>query len=220
MLVPAARIPCRLMHRPAALRWWRTPKPPAKGLPGSRRVVQVIRNRMADGRFPNDACAVVRAPGEFQPVSDSAKLRLALLDPAKHDMAAALADFGAPDRAVLDEALRLASPGGLPSGDATSGALYFVNPRFMEPAKCPWFADLKRTGEIGQHVFMTHYRPGESKAGPALDCAAVKKWWAAFVSTQAAKGKRGRTAQDQSCLARQGRSFPTRHRQKLLCRHL
>jgi hypothetical protein len=53
----------------------------------------------------------------------------------------------------------------------------------MEPAKCPWFAALKRTEEIGGHVFMTHYAEDEERGAPALDCAQVKKWYAAFLKS-------------------------------------
>jgi spore germination cell wall hydrolase CwlJ-like protein len=162
-----------------------------EGAAGLAAVVQVIRNRVADGRFPKGPCDVVRAPGEFQPVGDSARLRRALLAPEAQDMATALADFAPVDTAVLAEAVRLAQKDASPADpDPTGGALYFVNPRFMEPAKCPWFADLKRTREIGQHVFMDHYDAGESKGDPALDCAEVKQHWAAFVKAQGARGKR------------------------------
>ena len=162
-----------------------------EGVEGLAAVIRVIRNRMVDARFPKDACDVVRAAGEFQPVGDSARLRQALAAPEAQDMAAALVDFGPVDTAVLAEAVRLAQSSSLaPGADPTGGALYFVNPRFMEPAKCPWFADLKRTGEIGQHVFMTHYEEGDAAAGPALDCAQVRQYWAAFVKDQAARGKR------------------------------
>jgi hypothetical protein len=40
----------------------------------------------------------------------------------------------------------------------------------MDPAKCPWFATLKRTAEIGGHVFMTHWGDGETRRTLALDC--------------------------------------------------
>ena len=46
-----------------------------------------------------------------------------------------------------------------PARDPTGGAVYFVNPRLMDPGKCPWFASLKRTASIGQHVFMADYAP-------------------------------------------------------------
>jgi hypothetical protein len=163
-----------------------------EGGTGMAAVIRVIRNRVADGRFPGDPCAVVAAPGEFQPVTESPRLRLALKAPAEGDLAGALADFGPVDRARLDEAVRLASDPALgQSIDPTGGALYFVNPRFMEPAKCPWFAQLKRTGEVGRHVFMTHYAVGDPVGGPALDCALVKKYWASYVAAQPMGARRG-----------------------------
>ena len=55
--------------------------------------------------------------------------------------------------------------------DPTGGALYFVNPDYMNPSLCPWFAALRRTTVIGGHVFMTHYRPGEPPGPAALDCS-------------------------------------------------
>lgn len=165
---------------------------------GRRAVIQVIRNRMDDPRFAKSACDVVRAPGEFQPVTMSKRLRDALANPAKADMASALADFGV-DRTALDEIARLVALGpngvasaGPTSPDSTDGALFFVNPHLMDPAKCSWFAKLKRTAAIGGHVFMTSYAPGESSTGPALDCSQVAKDWAAFQKANPirARGKR------------------------------
>jgi hypothetical protein len=158
-----------------------------EGEGGQRAVIQVIRNRMNDPRFAKSGCEVVRAPGEFQPVTMSKRLRDALATPETADMASALADFGV-DRAVLMQVSRLVAAGpdrvastkSVPAVDATEGALFFVNPRLMDPSKCAWFAKLKRTASIGGHVFMTSYGPDEPNMGPALDCAQVAKDWAAF----------------------------------------
>ena len=71
-------------------------------------------------------------------------------------------------RMILSQALRLAAAA--PVEDTTKGALYFVNPRLMDPDRCPWFAALRRTAKIGAHVSFTHYRKNERRRGPALDC--------------------------------------------------
>lgn len=161
-----------------------------EGSAGIAAVVRVVRNRMTDPRFPKDACAVVTSPGEFQPVGDSRRLRAALTAPGVPDLVPALQDFGPVDQAILALAVRLAGTdqAAATPADPTGGALYFVNPRFMEPAKCPWFAALERTAAIGGHVFMTHYDQGEAARGPALDCAQVQKDWAAYLA--ASKGRR------------------------------
>jgi hypothetical protein len=139
------------------------------GSRGMAAVIEVVRNRQKDARFPRDVCAVVAAPGEFQPISESAELRRAVRGADDTDLVEL---FGA-DRASEREAIRTAERLALLSGrhDPTGGALYFVNPRYMDPAKCPWFAKLKRTAEIGGHVFMTHYGPDETPGKPAIDCA-------------------------------------------------
>jgi Cell Wall Hydrolase len=154
----------------------------------------VIRNRVADPRFPKSACAVVRAAGEFQPVGESRRLRLALNAPERADPAMALADFGPVDHVAFTQALELAAENAGPGAGPGNGALYFVNPRFMEPGKCPWFAALKRTGELGRHVFMTHYAEGEAADGPALDCAQVRRDYALWLKAGGAKRKGGRRA--------------------------
>ena len=136
----------------------------SEGSAGMDAVIQVVRNRVRDGRFPADACAVIAQPRQFQPVSEWPALAKALRKPASFD----------PDRMLgksssLEHARQLARSTGAP--DLTGGALYFVNPAFMDPSYCPWFARLKRTRTIGNHEFMTHYRRGEKRGEPALDCS-------------------------------------------------
>ena len=45
----------------------------------------------------------------------------------------------------------------------------------MDPARCPWFAALKRTAQIGSHVFMTHYREGETAGKGRVASLGVKR---------------------------------------------
>lgn len=136
-----------------------------EGEAGMAAVIEVVKNRAADPRFPDDACAVVAQDRQFQPVGEWPALKRALAQPAALDPHAMLA--GGPARRSLDRALRLVAAG---ASSRTAGALYFVNPRAMDPRYCDWFAGLKRTTTIGNHVFMTHYRKGERRAAPALDC--------------------------------------------------
>jgi hypothetical protein len=136
---------------------------------GMAAVIQVVRNRQKDGRFPTGACAVVAQPGQFQPISESVALRRAVRQVGSVDLVELFGAASAGERRAILAAERLAAVNG--GHDPTGGALYFVNPRFMDPAKCPWFAKLKRTTEIGGHVFMTHYGPDERPGKPALDCA-------------------------------------------------
>jgi Cell Wall Hydrolase len=143
------------------------------GRAGMEAVIRVVQNRVADPRFPNDPCAVAVQPGQFQPVSEQPRLRTALANPLAVSLEAALGGPQAVRAELLREALRLGEiyAVGLGRGDSTGGALYFVNPYFMDPEKCPWFAGLKRTAAIGGHVFMTHYRPGERAGEAAIDCS-------------------------------------------------
>lgn len=135
-----------------------------EGEAGMAAVIEVVRNRAADPRFPDEACAVIAQDRQFQPVGEWPALKRALARPASLDPHAMLA--GGPARQSLDRAFRLVSS---PSS-RTKGALYFVNPRAMDPRHCGWFAGLKRTARIGNHVFLTHYQKGERPAAPALDC--------------------------------------------------
>lgn len=136
---------------------------------GMAAVIQVVRNRQKDGRFPADACAVVAQPGQFQPISESAELRAAVRSSEIAELPQLFGASSQGERRALAAAERLAAAGAVE--DPTGGALYFVNPRFMDPDKCPWFARLKRTAAIGGHVFMTHYGPDETPGAPALDCS-------------------------------------------------
>ena len=123
-----------------------------EGEAGMAAVMQVVRNRMADSAFPADACAVAAQEGQFQPVAMSPALAAALRDPAL-EAAKSLQVDTSYEQARLATAFALAA---VPrAGDPTDGALYFVNPVVMDPARCPWFAALKKTKTIGSHVFLT-----------------------------------------------------------------
>jgi hypothetical protein len=139
-----------------------------EGDAGMAAVIQVVRNRVGDGRFAGSACAVVAQEGQFQPVSMSPALAAALADPAL-DAARALRVDTEDERRILRRALVLAEK---PDGaDPTGGAVFFVNPYVMDPANCPWFARLKKTATIGAHVFLTRYGSDEQPGDPAIDCA-------------------------------------------------
>src|SRR5690349_16063455 len=142
------------------------------GPPGMAAVIRVVRNRAADPRFPDDACAVIAQVAQFQPVAQSAVLRRVVRDPEGYNIPQVGGARSPYARRMLLEALRLAREP-LRAPDPTRGALYFVNPDLMDGGKCPWFAALKRTARIGGHVFLTDYRSGEEPGEPALDCAAA-----------------------------------------------
>ncbi len=144
------------------------------GLPGMTAVMRVIRNRMVDPRFPDDACAVIAQSGQFQPVTESAVLRRVAQDPEGYSIPQVLGVRSPAARRLLATAHQLARTA-LTRSDPTGGALYFVNSALMDPARCLWFAALKRTAQIGSHVFMTHYREGEPPGPPALDCETAGK---------------------------------------------
>lgn len=142
------------------------------GPDGMAAVIQVVRNRMADPRFPSDACAVIAELAQFQPIAQSAVLQKVVLDPEGYNIPQVLGLRSPAARRLLAVAHALAvAPRGRP--DPTGEALYFVNPDLMAPEPCPWFASLKRTARIGGHVFMTDYRPGEPRVAPALDCGSA-----------------------------------------------
>ena len=133
-----------------------------------------------DGRFPKSACGVVRQGGQFQAIEESRRIKGALKAPHRMDLERTLNARTAFTRMMLDQARRLAIDPKVARGkDPTKGALYFVNPHMMDPSRCPWFAKLKRTTRIGSHVFMTHYKKGEKRVGPALDCRTAGKGWMA-----------------------------------------
>ena len=141
---------------------------------GLQAVMHVIHNRAVDARFPNDICAVVLAPGQFQPVGENPGLRRVLQDPEAFSLADAFP--GRPVNTVLMNTLLDAARRHLRwkigGKDPTVGALFFVNPALMDLDKCPWFATLERTAVIGHHVFMNHRQTG-ARSGPALDCASL-----------------------------------------------
>lgn len=143
----------------------------SEGSAGMAAVMQVVRNRVGDARFPDDDCAVAIEPGQFQPVMESPALRAALRHPDRYRPDEVVLVRGEADRKALAEALALAKARPQEDADPTHGALYFVNPRLMDPGNCPWFAQRKRTAVIGRHVFLTEYGPGEAHGGPGLDCS-------------------------------------------------
>jgi spore germination cell wall hydrolase CwlJ-like protein len=148
----------------------------SEGPHGMAAVIRVVRNRVADPRFPGDPCGVALQAGQFQPVSQQPSLRRALAATGGTDLVRAL---GGPKRVngkVLRQAVALAIRGAQANAhDPTAGALYFVNPDFMDPGKCAWFSSLKRTVRIGGHVFMTHHAAGETSKVAALDCRLAGK---------------------------------------------
>ena len=146
----------------------------SEGQAGMLAVMKVVHNRIADPRFADDACAVALEPGQFQPVGEQPALRRALGAPEGRSLAEAVGATSRAARLRLVQAWRLAGAAAVwPARDPTAGALYFVNPRLMDPVRCPWFARLKRTAVIGEHVFMRHYAHGERPQRQALDCAAA-----------------------------------------------
>jgi spore germination cell wall hydrolase CwlJ-like protein len=142
-----------------------------EGPAGMLAVMRVVHNRMAHAAFPDNACAVALEPGQFPPVGERKALRVALAEPEHISLADAVGALSPQARLQLVQAWRLAAVSDIwPARDPTGGALYFVNPRLMDPHRCPWVAALKRTAVIGQHVFMTQYADGEPRRGSALDC--------------------------------------------------
>jgi hypothetical protein len=174
----------------------------SEGQQGMAAVMRVVHNRTRDRRFPNHACKVVGQDGQFQAIEESRKLKWSTRRPQKTSLEWALGANTAYERKMLALARRLAIDPRVARGrDPTGGALYFVNPDMMDPSRCPWFAKLKRTTQIGSHVFMTHYKPGERRGSPALDCGEAGKGW--LVAT-----RKGRYAQPSVARA-EGTSAPT-----------
>ena len=151
-----------------------------EGSGGMLAVMKVVHNRVVHPDFADDICAVALERGQFQPVSERPALRHALESPTGRNLAEVVGAATPAARLTLVEAWRLAGVAAIwPARDPTGGALYFVNPRLMDPGKCPWFADLKRTAVIGEHVFMANYAAGERRRGPALDCATAGRGYGA-----------------------------------------
>jgi hypothetical protein len=139
-----------------------------EGLRGMQAVIRVVHNRMRDQHFARTACSVVGQDGQFQPMEQRPLLKRAVRSGRPLNLKRLLGIDTPFKRMILGQALRLA--GTAPVKDTTNGALYFVNPRLMDPDRCPWFAALRRTTKIGAHVFFTHYRENERRRGQALDC--------------------------------------------------
>lgn len=140
----------------------------SEGVQGMQAVINVVRNRMKDARFPDTACAVIGQNGQFEPMERRPQLKRVVRSGRAFSLRRVLGIDTGYERMMLGHALRLA--GTALKQDLTRGALYFVNPYLMMPDRCPWFAKLRRTAKIGAHVFMTHYDKAEAKRGPALDC--------------------------------------------------
>lgn len=140
------------------------------GPAGMAAVIRVVRNRMADPRFPDDACAVIAQVAQFQPIQRSDVLRKVARDPEGYSLPRVLGLRSAGARQALAQAHRLARAPAV-GADPTGGALHFVNPDLMDPGLCPWFAALRRTARIGGHVFLTDRGADQPPGPPALDCA-------------------------------------------------
>ena len=148
--------------------------------------MRVVHNRTHNSGFPDQPCKVVAQDGQFQSIDESRKLKWAALKPRRTSLEWALGADSAFERKMLGVARRLAGDPRVASGrDPTGGALFFVNPDMMDPSRCAWFAGLKRTAQIGSHVFMTHYQPGEARGGPALDCSEAGR---GYLALRRAKG--------------------------------
>ena len=138
------------------------------GLAGMAAVMRVVRNRMAHPSFPADACEVIAQADQFTPITQSPLLRHVARDPEGYSIPQVLGARSPAARRLLVTAHRLARA---PLGwDPTGGALYFVNPAYMNPELCPWFAALRRTATIGRHVFMINRLDSDAAGAPALDC--------------------------------------------------
>lgn len=152
----------------------------SEGNEGMAAVMRVVHNRIRDGRFPGNACGVVRQGGQFQAIEESRRIKTALKAPHRMSLEKTLNTRTSFTKMMLSQARRLAVDPKVARGkDPTFGALYFVNPHMMDPSRCPWFAKLKRTTRIGSHVFMTHYKKGEKRQGLALDCRTAGGGWLA-----------------------------------------
>ena len=96
------------------------------GPSGMAAVIRVVRNRMADPRFPSDACAVILQVAQFQPIAQSQLLQKVARDPEGYSIPQMLRLTGPSSRRSCPGTrlarLQPAQPG------PTGGALYFVNP--------------------------------------------------------------------------------------------
>ena len=106
------------------------------GIPGMAAVIRVVRNRMADPRFPDDACAVIPQVAQFQPIAQSDVLQKVARDPEGYSIPQVLGLRSPQARRLLATAHRLARAHAA-APDPTGGALYFVNPDYMNPELCP-----------------------------------------------------------------------------------
>src|SRR3954452_2963924 len=100
------------------------------GIPGMTAVIRVVRNRMADPRFPDEACAVIAQVAQFQPIAQSEVLQKVARDPEGYSIPQVLGLRSRQARRLLAPAPRLARPPPA-EPDPTGGALYFVNPDYM-----------------------------------------------------------------------------------------
>jgi spore germination cell wall hydrolase CwlJ-like protein len=80
-----------------------------EGPAGMLAVMKVVRNRIADPRFADDACAVALESGQFQPVGEQPALRRALAAPEGRNRAEALGATSRTARLRLVQAWRLAA---------------------------------------------------------------------------------------------------------------
>src|SRR3954451_23510717 len=78
------------------------------GVPGMTAVIRVVRNRMADLRFPDDACAVIAQVAQFQPIAQSEVLRKVAADPEGYSIPQVLGLRSPQARRLLATAHRLA----------------------------------------------------------------------------------------------------------------
>ena len=95
-----------------------------EGSAGMLAVMKVVRNRIADLSFADDACLVALEPGQFQPVAERPALRRALASPFELSLTEVLKASSAESRLRLIEAWRLAGAAATwPAHDPTGGAL-------------------------------------------------------------------------------------------------
>src|SRR4051812_27686413 len=109
------------------------------GIPGMTAVIRVVRNRMADPRFPDDACAVIAQVAQFQPIAQSEVLRKVAAAPEGYSIPQVLGLRSPQARRLLATAHRLARAAPA-APDPTGGALHFAYPDSMKPELCPGFA--------------------------------------------------------------------------------